>query len=174
LKEQIKNNERPVRDPGRKWFILLLLACLAVLSRYILFKHQIRYYRHHLLTDFKKYTLREGLASANFRPFYNIRLFSSNLVSEQFYVVNIWGNILGFVPIGFLIPLAFPNFRNFFSVTFLVFLLSLGYETTQLIFGLGIFDVDDLILNTTGGFAGYLIFAVARLIFKPRGELTQG
>ena len=161
-------------NPNRKWYIMLLLACLAILSRYILFKHQMRYYKHHLLTDFKKYSLKEGLANANFHPFYNIRLFSSNLVSEQFYVVNIWGNILGFVPIGFLTPLALPYFRNVFSVTFLVFLLSLGYETTQLIFGLGIFDVDDLILNTTGGFAGFLLYAIVRLIFKPREKLTQG
>ncbi|WP_260440996.1 VanZ family protein [Parageobacillus thermoglucosidasius] len=34
--------------------------------------------------------------------------------------------------------------------------LSLTYEMIQLLFGLGSFDVDDLILNTLGGILGYV------------------
>jgi glycopeptide antibiotics resistance protein len=42
------------------------------------------------------------------------------------------------------------------------FLVSLGYETTQLLTGLGVFDVDDLILNTAGSFVGFLLFVIIK------------
>ena len=40
----------------------------------------------------------------------------------------------------------------------MVLLVSLSFELVQLLAGLGSFDVDDLILNTTGGIAGYILY----------------
>jgi glycopeptide antibiotics resistance protein len=39
----------------------------------------------------------------------------------------------------------------------MVFLVSLGFEVAQLVTGIGIFDIDDLILNVTGGIIGYIL-----------------
>lgn len=49
---------------------------------------------------------------------------------------NIWGNLPGFLPFGLLLPAGM--------------LLSLGYETSQLLTRPGVWDVDDLLLNTAG------------------------
>ena len=76
---------------------------------------------------------------------------------------NLLGNLFGFIPFGFLVPVLLPWFRHGFKILLAGFLLSLGYEATQLSLGLGIFDVDDLILNTAGSFIGYAIFFIAGL-----------
>lgn len=79
---------------------------------------------------------------------------------------NLLGNLLGFIPFGFLLPLLISFFRNLFKILVAGFLLSLGYETIQLVFDLGIFDVDDLILNTAGVLIGFIIFALAYFFFR--------
>lgn len=37
-------------------------------------------------------------------------------------------------------------------------MVSLAVETIQLVFDVGVFDVDDLILNTVGTIVGYALF----------------
>lgn len=76
------------------------------------------------------------------------------------FVVNILGNVIAFAPFGFLLPLLNVKFRKLFYITFLSLLFSLTVEVVQLIFKVGIFDVDDLLLNTIGGITGYLAFAI--------------
>ena len=44
------------------------------------------------------------------------------------------------------------------------FLLSLGVETIQLVSKVGCFDVDDLMLNTSGVVLGYLIYYISKKI----------
>lgn len=73
---------------------------------------------------------------------------------------NIFGNVLGFVPFGLLLPAFSKKFRSTILVTFLSFDVSLGVEIIQLVLRVGSFDVDDVILNTLGGLIGYLIFAL--------------
>ena len=68
------------------------------------------------------------------------------------------GNLLGFVPVGLLLALLIPFFRKGIYVLLAGFFLSLGFEMMQLLFGLGIFDVDDIVLNTAGCFIGYVIY----------------
>ena len=81
------------------------------------------------------------------------------------------GNVVGFMPFGMILPLISRNARGFFFITFSGFTLSLCVEVTQLITKLGSFDVDDLIMNTLGTAAGYLIFAVCHSIYdKKRGR----
>ena len=143
-----------------------LLFCLLVLSKYILFKKGPRYYKDHFIHDYKNYTVREGWEHANLTPFHTIRLFSSARVSSEYRNQNIGGNIIGFIPLGILLPIVFSFLRVGWRLALFVFGLSLLFETTQLITGVGIFDVDDLLLNTTGGMIGYFLFAGARYLMK--------
>lgn len=84
---------------------------------------------------------------------------------------NFLGNVVGFMPFGMILPLISRNARGFFFITFSGFTLSLCVEVTQLMTKLGSFDVDDLIMNTLGTAAGYLIFAVCHSIYdKKRGR----
>ena len=78
---------------------------------------------------------------------------------------NLFGNVLIFVPFGFFMPMA-SKYRSFFSAVFYSFVLSFCVETFQLIAKVGSFDVDDLLLNTIGGFAGYIIFVLARGVWE--------
>jgi glycopeptide antibiotics resistance protein len=147
----------------------LLLVCLVVLARYIVLKqgpyydrlNQAKHLRH-------RTTLQERWDKANLTPFKTIQLFNGRNVAAKARWRNIGGNILGFLPIGFLFPLLMPFLRNFFATAGAVLLLSLFFEVTQLYTGLGIFDVDDLILNTTGGMLGWLLFWTAGRLLKTR------
>lgn len=73
-------------------------------------------------------------------------------------LANLLGNIIGFVPFGFMMPVISVKRRNFFTMAFLSFLLSLIIESIQLVLRVGSFDVDDLLLNTVGGIMGYVLF----------------
>jgi glycopeptide antibiotics resistance protein len=147
-----------------------LLFCMMVLSKYILFKKSPRYYKHYFAHEYKRYTIDKGLDAANLQPFSTIRLFSSKRVSAEYSYKNIGGNIIGFIPLGILLPLLFSFFRRFIWLTGTVFLISLLFETTQLVAGIGIFDVDDLILNTAGGILGYILFALTRWLVNSTGS----
>lgn len=64
------------------------------------------------------------------------------------------------VPFSILMPLLFSKLRktNIFIVCLLVF--NLGIEVFQYFSGIGSFDVDDLILNSTGAMVAYIILRV--------------
>ena len=103
--------------------------------------------------------------SYNLVLFKEIKRFWQYREQLGFYAVasNLLGNVLIFVPFGFFLPMA-SAYRNFFSAIFYSFSLSLCVETFQLLTMVGSFDVDDLLLNTVGGAAGYLVFVVCAAI----------
>ncbi len=98
----------------------------------------------------------------NLVPFVEIRRFW--VYREQLGLfalfTNIFGNVLGFVPLGCILPVICRKWRNGFLIILSGFGLSLCVETIQLITKVGCFDVDDMILNTLGAALGYLAFAV--------------
>ena len=76
---------------------------------------------------------------------------------------NLFGNVIIFMPCGFFMPMA-SKYRSLFSTVFYSFGLSLCVETFQLVPKVGSFDVDDLLLNTIGGLAGYILFIICAAI----------
>ncbi|HYO22571.1 MAG TPA: VanZ family protein [Flavisolibacter sp.] len=80
--------------------------------------------------------------------------------SSESKIANVFGNIALFMPFGFLFPLVFKKKERFWSVVLASFLLSCLLEAFQLVFHTGFCDVDDVLLNTTGGLLGYLFYAV--------------
>ena len=79
-------------------------------------------------------------------------------------LLNLAGNVIGFLPFGFILPVIGKRMKNGFLVTVCGFCLSLFVESMQLIFKVGSFDVDDLLLNTLGTVLGYLAFSVCNRI----------
>jgi len=153
--------QRPVKFLCWVLFIVFML----LLTKNILFKKSPRYYKNYFRREYKHYKVKDGWASANTKPFSTIRLFyNSRRMNTEYKTNNLLGNLIGFVPLGLLLPLIIPWFRDGFKILLTGFLVSLGYEATQLLTGLGVFDVDDLILNTTGAFAGFLLFYLFKLI----------
>ena len=78
--------------------------------------------------------------------------------------VNLLGNILAFMPLGYLAPMTFPILRRASRIILVGFLLSLLAESIQLGTRVGSFDVDDVMLNTIGTWAGYLLFLLCSWI----------
>ncbi len=73
------------------------------------------------------------------------------------------GNLVWFVPLGVLLPVL-TKARN---ATILLGLgLSLYIEVSQYVFGTGVSEVEDLILNTAGTGIGYLIYLGARNVVR--------
>ena len=74
-------------------------------------------------------------------------------------------NIMLFIPFGFLLPLLWERYRPFWKTVFCGFLLSLVIELSQL-FNRRITDIDDLLMNTLGTFAGWLLWLLLRKCFS--------
>lgn len=75
------------------------------------------------------------------------------------------GNIVWFVPFGFLLPLIWKRLKSFYTIP-LGFCLSLVIELGQLISGKGMFEIDDLVLNTLGATMGYLAYKIYKSLRK--------
>jgi glycopeptide antibiotics resistance protein len=73
------------------------------------------------------------------------------------FVVNFIGNIVAFLPFGWIPPLIRKRPTALWQVALFSFAISLFIETAQFISGRRVPDVDDLILNTLGGTIGYLL-----------------
>ncbi len=100
----------------------------------------------------------------NLQPFREIsRYVRLRRVLPQLFVVNIIGNVAAFLPFGLLLPFLLPKrMRRLPVIFFLTYLFSLGVECTQMLTHVGIFDLDDIILNTLGGILGYFGHLILR------------
>ena len=104
----------------------------------------------------------------NLVPFVEIRRFLVYRKTLGFRAVflNVYGNIIGFLPFGFFLPAMHQYFRRVYRTVSVSFLFSCGIELTQLVTRRGSCDVDDVILNTLGGLLGYLLFALSRRLAR--------
>lgn len=94
------------------------------------------------------------LQSGNFILFKTISNYFLN--PSIHHIINLVGNIVIFIPFGFLILLLSKDKEiSFKGVFFRSLCLSLCLECLQVVFSIGSFDVDDLVLNTLGGLLGY-------------------
>ncbi|WP_394265332.1 VanZ family protein [Bergeyella zoohelcum] len=72
-------------------------------------------------------------------------------------LINVLGNIVMFIPYGFL-GWIFPTCRNFKSLIFSFLSVLIIVEALQYFTRLGVFDVDDFLLNTLGVSIGFRIW----------------
>lgn len=125
-----------------------------------------------LLSYFLFFSERYGRAASeeyryNLVLFREIRRFVTyrNELGFGSFAVNLFGNILAFAPFGFCLPLISPRYNGFFRILFLSAGFSFAVELVQLVYRVGIFDVDDIFLNTIGGMLGYTGYRILRSIF---------
>ena len=94
-------------------------------------------------------------------------------------LMQVYLNIVMFVPMGYLLPYVFDWYRRShitLKVTVTCFVVSLLIENIQLITKLGFYDCDDIISNTLGGIIGqYFYIAFAYVLVHPdfRKELRS-
>ncbi len=112
-----------------------------------------------------------NIVQYNFIPFKEIKRFWYNRESLGYLAsyMNLFGNILAFIPFGFCVPLMTKYRLGLFMTLFLIFSFSFVVETVQLVTKVGCFDVDDMILNTIGGLIGFIAFwiinGIRRIVF---------
>lgn len=85
-------------------------------------------------------------------------------------LLNIVGNVAAFVPFGVFVPIFSARCRKFWRTVYYSFELSLLVEVLQLIFRVGSFDVDDLLLNTVGGMLGFLMYTFTMRVWRGQGS----
>lgn len=138
----------------RLFFFLYLAAVIKV----IIFKYPLEQLQA-ISASWTKEVILEGLDTANFTLFKTIRMYidySYKLNSFE----NLVGNVVAFIPFGFLLPYVMKRGKNFFIMFLNAFLFVLGIEVFQLFSAFGAFDVDDILLNCLGAVLGYLVYCM--------------
>ena len=79
--------------------------------------------------------------------------------------LNIGGNIAFLIPVGFLLPIIFKHFDWKRSLGIAV-LSGMSIELTQVGLNIGIFDIDDVILNGLGVMVGYWMYIMFQNIMS--------
>jgi glycopeptide antibiotics resistance protein len=95
----------------------------------------------------------------NFGPFKTILPYLLGYKGWIIAGVNLVGNIALLVPIGFLAPLVYWN-MTWKRALALGVVAGLSIEVMQTVLRVGIFDIDDVILNALGVMIGYGAFAI--------------
>lgn len=143
-------------DRRRKWNIVLL--CLyGAMMLWLLF---------HREAGGGEFYWEQVSARLNLKPFVTIRQFWRLLRSAQPHLVsigkvNLAGNIVMFVPLGFLLPGVFPGCKGFWRTFLAAGLFICAVEILQMLLLVGFCDVDDLILNLAGVSIGYGLYRFA-------------
>lgn len=97
------------------------------------------------------------IGDPNYIPFKTILPY---LLGDNGFLIgalNIGGNIAFLIPIGFLLPFVFKGFDCRGSLVIAV-LFGLSIELTQVFLQIGIFDIDDVILNGLGVMVGFWVY----------------
>lgn len=115
----------------------------------------------------------------NLTPFDTIHRFTPFLIHtiNPYRRVSAWinlaGNIVMFIPLGFFPPLIWKGMRGFLRTLLAGLTIMTIIEISQLLLRVGTCDIDDLILNGIGIALGYLFYAIGAgirfLIRKYRG-----
>lgn len=109
--------------------------------------------------------------NSNFHPFRTIQnyfhAFSIGTLNPYIFIVNIFGNIFAFAPMGIFLPILFRRFRRFLPFIGVMLTLLVGVELIQLITFTGSCDIDDVILNLFGAILFFGLFAGLK------GEITH-
>ena len=140
---------------------ILLCAYLAFIARRMFFHAYGSYYRTYSASP-----------EYNLIPFKTI---ASLIMDYKYYELEVWiynlfGNLAAFAPLGFLLPLALGAGKKLTATVSFSLVLLFAAEAAQLVFRVGVFDVDDIMLNITGVLAGYMLYG---LVWKKGRAIRQ-
>src|SRR4030095_10571894 len=145
-------------------FFIYVFAVLQLTGYFILFKE----ISSHGWWDKMNQRI-EAHDRVNLEPFKTIDIY-------QTWGKQILGNFVMLLPLGIYLPLIYTRLRkayNFFVVLLICFLVSVGIELRQLATSYRSTDIDDVILNTLGGGAGFLIYQSMKVIITPKTRVDQ-
>ena len=136
---------------NKKLLRLLFYIYIAFLILFVVLKFDGSFERiislHNSIIENEK----DGLRNINLIPFRSISPYLKN-ITEPYAFKNILANILVFIPLGFFV--SNKNSKNVFKALIICLGVILSIELIQLLFKIGFFDVDDIILNFIGSLIG--------------------
>lgn len=159
---------------GIAWPTIVIFLTIVVIMRgaYLLSnKKEFVFYREIFLLLFLAYALllfelvtEKDLSipsGTNFVPFTEIFRYD---FGSKLFIQQVIGNIILFIPFGYFATY-YIKAKKPLNIILVVILSSAVIETVQYFIGRS-FDIDDIILNTLGGFIGYLIYRALDAIRK--------
>jgi glycopeptide antibiotics resistance protein len=132
---------------------LILTIYSALLIKVMVFKDMPVIRVGHLMLKFGG---ADANGEANFVPFKTISPYLFGYKGLIIAGINLVGNVALLVPVGLLVPFVFPKLTWQRSLAIGV---AAGFviEVMQVVLNVGIFDIDDVILNALGVMIGYLL-----------------
>ena len=106
------------------------------------------------LADRMKYYSSEDVVRYNLIPLKSINT-QLRHITNSWGIRNLLGNIVPFIPFGYLIPVVFNKINNYIRVFFAGLITVIGIELFQYVTKLGSLDIDDVILNMIAISIGY-------------------
>lgn len=158
------------RISGRFWLKLFFAIYILFVIKVIIFKYPMEQLRA-IADTWQKDVILEGLGTANFMPFRTIKMYIDYAYKLN-SVENLAGNVVVFIPLGFLLPLMSDELQKFSDMFLNVFTFVLGIEVFQLFSAFGAFDVDDILLNCVGAVIGYGCYKVTASIMEKRKKIA--
>ena len=145
----------------------VLLIYLLIVVKLIVFKYPWEHLVE-ITKSWEKGVILEGLSTANFTWGKSIRMYIRYFNKFPFWngFANLIGNILVFIPFGFLLPKAYPSCGKWWRVFYCASGFVICIELFQLFSAFGAFDVDDIFLNVLGAMIGYPFYVLCRKIRK--------
>lgn len=104
--------------------------------------------------------IKDGFIDIGYRVNFELFDFVKHYYSyglSAYLITNVLGNICLFIPLSVIFKHYF-KFLNNIHIAFIGFIISLSFELIQLGSGWGVFDIDDIFLNSLGCIIGLAIY----------------
>ena len=152
-------------DKKYKKYIIILFAIYIILLLYLTifasFYHRNTFEISNYFTFLKEY-LKDGINLIPFKTIFyylkNFFNFKSEIYSKDI-LLNIFGNFVCLIPLAFFIPYFFKKSRSIKKYSIIIILVTLSIEVLQFLTMTGSFDIDDILLNSSGSIIFYLLFS---------------
>jgi len=152
----------------RNWVKLFFAIYILIVLKVIIFKYPFEKLLA-MAAGWRRGLIWQGLGTANFMPFKTIKMYIDYAYKLN-SVENLAGNVLAFIPFGFLFPMVGRDGERFFVMLLNAFVFVLGIEVFQLFSAFGAFDVDDILLNCFGASLGFGMYRLMMFSLKKRKE----
>lgn len=138
------------------WWVYIVLLFVVVVVK---FKGSF----YELIDRVDSYSMHSSI-NYNIIPFRSMNTQITH-ITQWWALKNLLGNIIPFIPFGFLLPITYRKSSSAVMVLFIGLASILLIEIFQFLTRLGSFDVDDIILNMIGILCGYLMYLIFQRMF---------
>ncbi|MCX8721405.1 MULTISPECIES: VanZ family protein [unclassified Lactobacillus] len=138
---------RTIKSEASVWLFAFYLILVLMLTTFrgTYFPWQLSFNFHRPLSDINLVFMKE-----TWKMFY--------AQSRLDFVYNSFGNIICFLPFGFLAPFVFSKRQTFNRVLLSGMMFSIFIEAMQFLLATGVSDIDDVFFNSCGTALGYLLY----------------